>query len=220
MKKYIYLLVMLAALTLAQGCSDDGEPSSEAALYDIVCLAGDSDAGSVFTLGKPDSDDVITLTSRQRIDTELIPVGNRLLLMYVPVNGIAYQPGEITVKGYGTIVNGELAILSEDEIDGWDRTPVYLLSAWRSGNYLNIHARLPYDEKPRAFTLAMSESADGASYPDLYLVHALETDVTTFSRAYYASFDISGLLSDTRVKGFTLHINNSNLDLKEIKFEL
>lgn len=213
-------IIMLLALIVAPGCSSDDNPSDEAVIYDIVCLARDSDDGSVFTLSKPGSDDVITLTTRQRIDTKLIPVGNRLLLRYVPDGGVAYQSGPVTVSGYGTIVNGNLTRLPENDIEGWDATPVYLLSAWRSGNYLNIHARLPYDERPRAFTLAVPDTQSGNTFPDLYLVHALEADVTTFSRAYYISFDISELVDDTLVDGFTLHVNNSNLDLKEIKFDL
>lgn len=219
MSRFLNIIILLA-LIAAPACSSDDNPSDEAAIYDIVCLAADSAAGSVFTLSKPGSDDVITLTSSQRIDTKLIPVGNRMLLRYVPVSGVAYQSGPVTVSGYGTIVNGRLTHLPANAIEGWDATPVYLLSAWRSGNYLNIQARLPYDERPRAFTLAMPDTQSGNSYPDLYLVHAMEADVTTFSRAYYISFDITELVGDTQVDGFTLHVNNSNLDLKEIKFDL
>lgn len=200
-------------------CSDDGDPSDTAVLYDIVCLQEDTDAGSVFTLCKPGSDDVITLTAPQRLNTRAVPVGNRCLLMYVPDGGAAYQSGAITVRGYGTIVNGELSTTEDTEPAGWNRDPVYLLSAWRAGRYLNIHARLPYDENPRDFALVMPETQSDRSYPDIYLVHALSADVTTFSRAYYASFDISRFIDDPGVNGFTLHLNNSNLHLDKIRFD-
>lgn len=220
MKKYIYhIIISLIALSVMPSCSGD-DPNDEAPLYDIVCLESINANGSVFTLTKPDNDDLITLTSRQTIDTRLVKTGDRLLIRYVPDDGVAYKSGEVTLKGYGTIVNGVLTTLPADEIIDWDKTPVYLLSCWRSGNYLNFHARLPYDEKPRSFTLAMEENPSDPTHPDLYLVHARETEVATFSRAYYASFDITALCSDTDVKGFTLHINNSNLNMDKIDFQL
>ncbi|MDE6317988.1 MAG: hypothetical protein K2L73_06275 [Muribaculaceae bacterium] len=215
MKKYILLIASM--LGVMCGCSDDSNPSDSAPLYDIVCLEADTPAGSVFTLTKPGNRAIVTLTAAQRIDTDVVRIGDRLLLMYVADSGVAYRSGSVTVKGYGTIVNGLLRE-TDDVPPAWDRDPVYLLSAWQSGHYLNIHARLPYDENPRDFTLAMPAVQTDPSCPDIYLVHALEADVTTFSRAYYASFDISRIVDDHAITGFTLHVNNSNLSIDEIKF--
>lgn len=218
--RILFLMSLITAvMTVVTGCSDGDEPSEEAILYDIVCLEKDSGEGSVFSVSKPGNDENIILTTPQRVDTRIVAVGERLLLMYVPQSGVAYQSGAVSVRGYGRIVNGELAVTEGAETAGWDRDPVYLLSAWRAGRYLNIHARLPYDENPRAFMLAMPETQVDGRYPDIYLVHALEADVTTFSRAYYASFDISQIIDDPDTEGFTLHLNNSNLRLDEIRFE-
>ena len=217
MKKHLSLILLL--LLSLTSCSDD-EPSDTAYLYDIVKLESDSQSGSVFTLCKPGSDKIITLTARQRVDTRKVPVGNRLLLMYVPASGAeAYQSCEVTAKGYGTIVNGDLTMVEGSEIEGWDNGAVYLLSAWRAGNYLNIHCRLPYQQPPRSLSLMMPEIQADATYPDVYLVDDADIDVATFERAYYASFDITTLIEDTDVKGFTLHLNNSNLNLDAIRFD-
>ena len=216
MKKYFSVIVIL--LLSLTSCSDDN-PSDSAVLFDIVCLEEDSENGSVFTLCRPGNDEVITLTTPQRLDTRVVAAGDRFLLMYVPESGEAYRSGAVTAKGYGKIVNGELTVTEGNEIEGWDREAVYLLSAWRAGKYLNMHVRLPYQQGPRDFTLAMPEIQADSSYPDIYLVNASETDVATFSRAYYASFDISALINDPQVEGFTLHLNNSNLNLDEIRFD-
>lgn len=220
MKNYITIAVVLLSALIMTSCSDDNDPSTEADIYDIVRLESTNDNGSVFTLSKPDSDDIITLTSPQRINTKSVPEGDRLLLRYVPDNGKAYTSGSVIVKGYGTIVNSTLVTRTAEEIEGWDKTPVYLLSCWRSGKFLNIYARLPYDNTPRAYSLAMEENPDNPAVPDLYLIHALETDVNTFSRAYYSSFDITELCDNPAIEGFTLHVNNSNLHLDEIEFAL
>lgn len=217
MKTYLSLL-LLAILSLS-ACTDE-DPSDTAYIYDIVKLESDSPNGSVFTLSKPGSDKIITLTARQRVDTKKVPVGDRLLLMYVPASGAeAYQSCEVIAKGYGTIVNGVLTNVESAEIEGWDDDAVYLLSAWRAGKYLNIHCRLPYQQPPRSLSLLMPEVQTDASYPDIYLVDEADIDVATFERAYYASFDISSLIEDASVKGFTLHLNNSNLNLDAIRFD-
>ena len=217
MKTYLSLL-LLAILSLS-ACTDE-EPSDTAYIYDIVKLESDSQNGSVFTLSKPGSDKIITLTARQRVDTKKVPVGDRLLLMYVPASGAeAYQSCEVIAKGYGTIVNGVLTNVESAEIEGWDDDVVYLLSAWRAGKYLNIHCRLPYQQPPRSLSLLMPDAQTDASYPDIYLVDEADIDVATFERAYYASFDISSLIDDASVKCFTLHLNNSNLNLDAIRFD-
>lgn len=218
MTKYLYMLIML--MVGFSSCSEDENPSDEAVLYDIVCLEDSSEKGSKFSLCKPNSDEVISLTALQQIDSQYVNIGERLLLKYVPESGIAYQSGAIIVKGYGQIVNGELSIAEGDVPQGWDRDPVYLLSAWRAGKYLNLHLRLPYDENPRDFRLVIPSNQIEERCPDIYLVHALEADVTTFSRAYYASFDISMLIDNPDIDGFTLHLNNSNLSLDALRFAI
>lgn len=214
------LFALLSILTFLCSCSDD-TPSDSAALYDIVKLESQSSSGAVFTLCKPGSDEEIRLTAAGvNLNTEIVAVGERCLLIYIPADGQAYKSGAINARGYQRIVNGTLQTVADSDITGWDRDPVYLLSAWRMGNYLNLHLRLPYDDNPRKFTLAMSENSTNPTCPDLYLIHALAADVATFSRAYYASFDISALIADPAITGFTLHINNSNLNLDAIKFEI
>lgn len=217
MTKYPYMLILLMA-GLAS-CSDDENPSNEAVIYDIVCLEETSESGSVFTLSKPSSDDTVTLTATQQIDSRYVATGERLLLKYVPESGVAYQSGKVTVKGYGVIVNGELTATEGDAPEGWDKDPVYLLSAWRAGRYLNMHVKLPYDENPRDFKLVIPSNQVDERYPDVYLVHALDADVTTFSRAYYASFDVAMLIDNPDIDGFTLHVNNSNLSLDALRFD-
>lgn len=219
MKKILFLITILPAMMSLTACSDDDNPSDSIELYDIVRLESVTEKGSVFTLCKPASDDEITLVAPQIVNTKLVAEGERLLIMYVPDSREAYRSGSVTLKGYGTIINGELKHGDDEDIDGWESDPVYLLSAWRSGKYLNIHARLQYGVKPQNFNLVMPDEQSGGKYPDLYLVYSRDADVTTFSRAYYASYDISELVEDSDVEGFTLHLNNSNLKLDEIKFD-
>lgn len=216
--KTIASLISLMMAAMLCGCSD-GTPTDEIALYDIACMESTGSDGSVFTICKPGNDNIITLKSPQAVDTAYVKPGERLLIRYIPQSGVAYASGEIALKGYGTIINGKLNLTAGDEKNGWTDTPVYMLSCWRAGNYLNMHLKLPFDSNPRKFDLVIPFDQITEEYPDIYLVHALEADVNTFDRAYYASFDISYLTSGNK-KGFTLHFNDSNLRLNEIRFDL
>ncbi len=216
-------ICLTAAILLAPtSCADNGDPSSEIVSYDIVRLESQTEAGAVFSLQKPLATQPVTYTTAHRINTDAFPIGNRLLIAYVPVSGVAYTSGEISLRGVAQITNSTLQNVDPADIPYWADDAVWLLSAWRSGNYLNIHARLPYGESPRQFGVACDTVGGDPSWPDLYLVHSLsdEAPAATFDRAYYASFDISPLTTSATVRGFTLHLNNSNLRLDAIPFTL
>lgn len=214
----------IAAASLLGSCAGDTDnPSSEAVCYDIACLKSqDSKTGAVYTLQLPQAAAPVNYYTKQLIDTSRIHVGDRLLIAYVPA-GKPYESGNISLRGYATITNAKLLRGSAKDIAGYDSDPVYLLSAWLSGPYLNVKARLPYDESPRHYAVAVDTVAmeSNPSHPDLYLIHTLNeaTDPgATFPRAYYASFDLTSLLSDPAVEGFTLHLNNSNLPTNALHF--
>lgn len=216
------LCLTTAVLLAATSCGDDKDPSSEIVSYDIVRLESQTEAGATFSLQKQLAAEPVIYTTHQRLDTKAFPVGNRLLIAYVPVSGIPYASGEILLRGVAQITNSALHNVDPKDIPYWADDAVWLISAWRSGNYLNIHARLPYDESPRQFGVACDTVGGDPTWPDLYLVHALgdEAPAATFDRAYYASFDISSLTASDDVNGFTLHLNNSNLRLDAIPFPL
>lgn len=217
-----YAAICLLAASVS-GCSDE-EPTAEITLYDIVKLESYGEAGCTFTMTKPLSAELITLSTPQHIDTSLVHVGNRLLIAYVPSNGEAYTSTRVTLSGYSTILNYDLedTCLFPERFPNWDADPVWLMSAWQSGNYLNVRVRLPYSEEPRQFALVRNLlETCSPDCPNLYLVHNLDNaDFNTFDRAYYASFDISSLCEDAYIKGFNLILNNSNLKVDTIPFTL
>lgn len=215
----------MTAIALVSGCSDDSDgPTDEIVSYDIACLKSqDSKLGGVYTLQLPLSSTSVTYYTKQLIDTTRIHVGDRLLIAYVP-SGKPYTSGNISLRGYAPITNSKLLFGSETDIENFDRDPVYLLSAWLSGPYLNVKARLPYDESPRRYGVAVDTVAlkKNPGCPEIYLIHELGQATNpdaTFPRAYYASFDLSALLADQAVETITLHLNNSNLPDNTITFK-
>ena len=214
------MLIAATALTVA-ACSDDGEPTTNATVYDILCLADVGQSGSIYTLTKPGSDQLITYHSAERLDTSRIKLHSRFMLAYrVPGGGKPYVSGRIQPIGLSLINNDTLRHGYISKIEGWDRDPVYLLSSWMSQDYLNLRARLPYDTEPRTLQVMVDSLTLTQEYPDCYLVHRLKEPINTFERAYYISIDMSALRELENCKGFNLLLNNSNLETDKYTFTL
>lgn len=102
--------------------------------------------------------------------------------------------------------------------DGWDATPVYVNSLWRSGTYINLECKLDYADDKRRFYLALDEATAAEPVPDLYIVHDMGTLPPNFGRRIYASWDISAVWDVPECQGVTVHVNDSNRDLRPVVF--
>lgn len=203
-------------------CRDtDGPSEVNPRVYDIVCLRSMTNSGSTFTLTKPNSDQIITYTASAHIDTVKVPVGDRLLLAYSPVAGRPYISGPVTAYGYSQISNDVLRGGVIDSIPDWNRDPVYLLSAWMSEDFLNIRARLTFDDRPRRCFVMLDTLTTRLSRPVCYLVHQLAEPIENFERAYYLSVDMSALKRRLpHCEGFELRLNDSNLHRDTLFFDI
>lgn len=219
--RLIALFLLTAVVMAVSSCRDDNGPaSSEATLYDIVCLSAIDKSGSTFTLTKPDCDRVITYSAGAVIDTAKVAMGDRLMLAYTPDNGVAYTSGRVTVKGYAQINNDRLRIGHIDSIPGWDRDAVYLLSAWMSENYLNLRARITFDTKPRSLFVMIDSATVDTERPVCYLIHRMAEPTVNFERAIYLSVDMSALGKLETCKGFELRLHDTNLNLESMTFDI
>lgn len=214
------LLPGLCALLTLVSCGEDGVDGPVAMeLTDIVTFEGLEGSTGVFTFRKVDDTPVIRLTAAG-FEPAGVPVGSRMMLRYVPLSGETYASGAVTVTGQAYITQSQIGLEWAPEYDAWDSSPVYVYSIWRSGQYINMHVRLPYVVNPRLFGLVADPSTLDAARPDVYLVHILPEDaVLTFTREYYASFDLSPLWNEQAVSGITLHVANSNLDKHIFTFD-
>lgn len=214
-------LAAIAILLSFSSCRDEGEDGPvEMMCTDIVTFAGDDGRGhATFTFQKADDSPEITLTSSNTISTENIDEGTRLLLNYIPAGNKAYKSGPVTVLSGQSIAQSSVALEWLKEYDDWDKWPVYVYSAWRSGQYLNMHVRLTYSLQPRLFHLAVDPATLGNERPDVYLIHVMADDADSHDRAYYASFDLTPVWSLPGVSGINLHVANSNLDKHIFTFD-
>lgn len=210
----------LCAFLASVSCGEDGvDGPVDMECTDIVTFEGMEGRAGVFTFRKVDDSPVIRLTA-EGFDPKGVSAGSRMMLRYIPASGKPYTSGGITVTGQAYITQSQTAMEWVPEYDVWADSPVYVYSIWRSGSYLNMHVRLPYVAAPRLFGLVADPSTIADAKPDVYLVHILPDDAAlTFTREYYASFDLSPVWDIETVSGITLHVANSNLDKHIFTFD-
>lgn len=222
---YIAALTALLASAALSGCgvnddTFDGEVTP--VLYDIVTFDDNIDGCAQFSFRQVDDSPLITLRARNAtLNTEDVTPGRRLYIAYQPTGGAgAYTSGDIALLHAYKI---NTATVSTEETIGsfplWNRDKIYLLAAWRSGNYLNVQCRLTYSTDPRIFRIVADRSTLDDPLPDLYLVHSMKEAADNFERTYYGSFDISPVLDRPGCRGVRLHVADSNLKTEIYTFE-
>lgn len=203
-----------AALPVATACINhdtvDGPVSPVS--YDIVTFAGNLPTAT-FDLYAPGADTPARLTASQPLDTALAQPGHRVLLAYTaPAAGT----DTIGFRGIGGVLSvpssGARGVPPE-----WNCDSVWLVSIWRGGPYIDMRLRLPYSTEPRRFALAVDSTTLGTPRPVFYLAHKLPAGVeaaATFSRNYYASFNIAAVWNRPEVEGVEINVANANMPLK------
>lgn len=200
-------------------CNDtDNNPEyREATVSNVVTYVGGDNIGAVFEYVKIDDAFPVRLSTSVTIDDK-VQLGQRYMMTYHPVNGDEKTSGFIEPISISAITTLDVSERDISFYPDWNKSGVYLLSAWRSGLYLNIRCKLAYSESPRVLSLAPQLGVSEVG--NLYLVHEAPDDVT-FDRAYYISFNLSEYLSENpSVKVLKIHVNNTNLDEDVLTFQL
>ena len=214
MKRIISYVYPAVAAFLLCGCGDD-QPAAIMTLTDIVTFEGYRSGQPVFTLQKNGDSPLVTLTGTTGHLSQTFSDGERLLLRYLPQNGEAYTSGPVAVYGTGRINYDKLRT---GAVDGWDADPVYMYALWRTGPYLNMECGVEYSDTPRLFFLILDETTAGDDIPQLYLMHDMGDAPDRFSRRIYASWDIGALWNLESCRGVTVHLRDSNRDIREMTF--
>ncbi|MCF0219125.1 MAG: hypothetical protein HUK14_05015 [Muribaculaceae bacterium] len=223
MRKTLFAILTLLTLT---GClsHDSTDDDVTVSLTEIVTFIDNTATGCEFEYIPRDAGvSSVFKADGTTIDTEKVKPGERMLISYVPQDALRpYKSGKITLKGYSAINTGDAEIVLPDDIKGWDTTPVYLVSIWQTGDYINIRSLLAYSEKPRRFALLADISTFASGHVRAYLAYSLSDGLTpsdTYSRANYASFSLAEIWQSTHVEDVTITVNNSNLtDQREFTF--
>lgn len=204
----------LSAIMTSCNDTDDNPEYREAAVTNLVTYVGMTD-GAVFDYISINDATPARLYTGVQMDGNVI-AGQRYLMTYIPVGGDESASGFVEPTSLAAVTTMDVSDKDISRYPDWDKSGVYLLSAWRAGSYLNIRCKLAFSESPRVLALVPSAEDDGV----LYLVHQAPADAT-FDRAYYISFDLTRYLSEHQsLDAIEVHINNTNLKENVMTFLL
>lgn len=204
LKQIIFYSLMIVMSGLMVSCNSTGdEPPAGDVFYDIATLVSSSkEAGTVVTVQEGANTPLVTLTFPNEINKELVPVGTRFLLAYVPLSGVAYQSGPITVYGIGYVYNSVVTEGNKETTNSWATMQQNIISLWRTGNWINIQAECTYvQEKPTMYKLVVDETTLDTEYPEVHLLYEADTSVNADTKLFYSTFNIESVWSLEHVKG-------------------
>lgn len=195
------LLALCTTICCCTGPRPDGG-DDDTIVYNIVTYQGTSEGGaqSTFTYQEIDDSPLITLAGVWAPASGVSP-GQRLLLGYVTDH--YGQSGPITVKSAQRTVGGDIAV--SPDVPTLSGESVSLVSAWRSGPYLNMHLQANVTSEPVAVSLTLDSLSIHTGAPRLYLTLHQEHNQPDYAmRTAYCSWDIGSIWTPDATRCITI----------------
>lgn len=204
MNQRLLIPVLVAALALLVACDKQGNPGEgyTHSLYDLVTLvSSDTTTGiTQFELVKRDHSTQL-LTARMTMTDSKPP--QRLLLRY---NYSDEAMGNIKVYGVARAITDSLRS-TPASLDHYARHPVRMRSAWRTGDFINLHCLVEHTGKNRTLMMIIDPNTRDNDTVHCYLHHDLLGNTAYHWRECYASFNVGNVWKRTHCTTLRLHIN-------------
>lgn len=216
MLKRISILIQMLTLTLTAGmlgsCSDEETYNeSQSAVYQMVTFTGDSESGATFDYVLDNDNGAVHLYAPKiQMSTAKYEVGDRLIIRYLPVDGDLLKSGEIKLTGYIRVINSELTTSTSEETDDFKTSSTYLLSMWRTGDYLNYHGKVYYVSEPDTLAFTVDRKTLEDEYPVIHMIYEPDSIAGGTVNSIYASVNVSSLIGNEKYKGFKVQMDNTN----------
>lgn len=199
-------LIPLAALCLT-ACSSSEPRDTEVVTHNVVTFEGTAQGKSNFSFQVANDSPLIYLSANWTPPSS-IKTGQRMLISYVCSNPLASET--ITLK---SAVNCPGGIIRQSTNPTLSDIPFSVITAWRSGSYINLRIAATLNDNPVKIALLYSPKAASSTSPKLYLNLSQEDALSpdAYRRETYLSFQCSPLWSLPSVTSLTL-ITSSNND--------
>lgn len=205
MKQLLFIVAMALLLTTIAACDKEIKTSDAYthSIYDIVTYVGsDKEKGTAqFELIGRDGTSTM-LTGSVTVDSTLKPL-QRLLLRYMTADDAS---GNIKVYGMTRVITDSLRY-STAPLSLYARHPVKMRSAWRTGDFINLHCQVEYTGKSRTMMMLIDDATRNQDTVHCYLHHDIHGDTTYHWRECYASFNVGNVWKRTACSVMRLHIN-------------
>ncbi len=200
----LFTLATVLLLALLAACDKEIE-TSEAythSLYDLVTYVGSTSGTAQFELVGRDNSSRM-LTASLTMDTTVKPQ-QRLLLRYYWDDEAT---GAIKVYGMSRAITDSLRY-NTAPLSLYAQHPVKMRSAWRTGDFINLHCQVEYTGKSRTMMLLIDDATRNQDTVHCYLHHDIHGDTTYHWRECYASFNVGNVWKHTQCSILRVHIND------------
>ena len=215
MRNLLYLILAIFALSACDRNHDGKlDETFETQVVDIVTYTGlDQDNHATFRLDGRDDDPSVTLFSNAGSPNK-VKENERLLLTY-SINHRASDNSywNIDAIGFSRIINDSLRV-NANPLDTYQMRPIRLISAWRTGEYINLYGQAEATSKSRLLYMMIDSETKYNETVDAYLVHDLlntPSDSIFQWRDFYMSVNVAALKSpNAPCHTLRLYLNDLN----------
>ncbi len=216
----IALVIMLALLA---ACSRDGDVMDDSVthcLYDLVTYTGTDPATGMaqFELvhrGVQGS----TMLSGNVVPPEGTKPLQRMMLRYsYDDNNAGAKWRSVRVYSMTNALTDSLRY-STAPLSHYAMHPVKMLSAWRTGDFINLHCQVEYTGKTRRMMLLIDDSTRALDTVHCYLHHDLLGETAYQWRDCYASFNVGNVWKRTECKTLRVHVNDDATGERNYDFD-
>ena len=194
----------------ASSCSDDGDVNSFRGntIFDFVKIESRASSGMTFTLLRGDGNHTVQLFSDKVIpEGDDTKVGDRVVISYLPADITPGTSGQINLYGYIICYNSPVMEYHPKYELPMDFPPT-VTNAFMADNYLNIVGWVYGSERPVEMTCFIQPGQEGNTKPYVTLYHSGAGQLNPARIPFYASYDMTPLLSKPGNEGFVLTVLN------------
>lgn len=216
-KKLLSLCVLFASMLSFSSC--DSETTGTYSTLAFVNYDGMGTNGMVRLIySEPNSSNTLTLYSTINFLEGKIPeIGARLIGRFTLDYGVEIKDGMILectglsqLNTYGDVVSENLNSTPQSE-------QIYIKSLMRCGKYLDLYCLASY--KNSTMKVVCDASTLDSDIPVLYLIYNVDNTDIVSETDYFASFNISSIISRPNVKKIKLVTSNNNGE-KTLEYEI
>lgn len=215
--KLLRFIPLAVAAYLAAGCNKLSDEDPDTTLQDVVTYISTSEDNSLSTFHfyPKDDSEAIVLSANWTPNGTFAP-GQRLFLSYSTET--PGESGPITVKGVSKCPGGEVNSLPPDSIP--TGLSIAIVSAWRSGPYLNVWFTAQLSREAAYVGLILDSETISEPFPTLHLT--LEQDISaafeTSRQQIIGSWLIADIWNQPGTEGLNLMYHDSLGALSSLQF--
>lgn len=204
----VALAMMLPVLTACSSSDDPGNSSFPTSLRMVTLRQYLPSGGMVFTYRTGAVTPLITLTSSVSFDTAAVRPGQRVIIGF---NTLDARPdtvsGPIDLKVYRTVYNDTVISATPQVKESWSAAMVGSTQVWRTGNFINIGANIPYNSPLVPMALYADEDNINAGICNMYAtLKNINAAPGQLVEAYSSINIVSFLRKHPEVHTFVIHM--------------